>query len=86
MVKNLPAMQETWIPYLVQEDSLGKDMATHSSILTWRIRWTEEPAWGPKGSDKTERLAQTNTVVPVADPNPVHLLEQSRDVKQTVLY
>ena len=43
MVKNLPAMQETWIPYLVQEDSLEKGMATHSSILAWRIPWTEKP-------------------------------------------
>ena len=37
MVKNLPAMQETWILYLGQEDSLGKGMATHSSIFAWRI-------------------------------------------------
>ena len=37
MVKNLPAMQETWILYLGQEDSLDKGMATHSSIFAWRI-------------------------------------------------
>ena len=43
MVKNLPAMQETWIQPLGQEDPLEKEMATHSSILTWRIPWTEEP-------------------------------------------
>ena len=42
-VKNLPAMQETWVRSLGQEDSLGKGMATHSSILAWRIPWTEEP-------------------------------------------
>ena len=36
-------MQETWIGYLGQEDPLEKEMATHSSILTWRISWTEEP-------------------------------------------
>ena len=43
MVKNLPAMQETWVQSLGQEDLLEKRMATHSSILTWRIPWTEEP-------------------------------------------
>ena len=43
MVKNLPAMQETWIRYLGQEDPLEKEMATHSSILAWSIPWTEEP-------------------------------------------
>ena len=45
-VKNLPAvqkMQETWVRSLVQEDKLEKDMATHSSILAWRIPWVEEP-------------------------------------------
>ena len=43
MVKNLPAMQKTWIRSLSQEDPLEKEMATHSSILAWRIPWTEEP-------------------------------------------
>ena len=45
-VKNLPAMQETqemWVRSLGQEDPLEKVMATHPSILTWRIPWTEEP-------------------------------------------
>ena len=43
MVKNLPAMQESWVRSLGQEDVLEKRMATHSSILAWRIPWTEEP-------------------------------------------
>jgi len=43
MIKNLPAMQETWVQSLGQEDPLEKEMATHSSILAWRIKWTEEP-------------------------------------------
>ena len=43
MVKNLPAMQETWVWSLGQEDTLEKGMATHSSILAQRIPWTEEP-------------------------------------------
>ena len=42
MVKNLPAMQETWVQSLGLEDPLQKGMATHSSILAWRIPWTEE--------------------------------------------
>ena len=42
LVKNLPAVQEAWVQTLGQEDSLGKEMATHSSILVWRILWTEE--------------------------------------------
>ena len=43
MVKNLPAMQETQLRSLGQEDPLEKGMATHSSIVAWRIPWTEEP-------------------------------------------
>ena len=43
IVKNLPAMQETWVQSLGWEDPLEKGMATHSSILAWRIPWTEEP-------------------------------------------
>ena len=42
MVKNLLAMQETWIQSLDWDDSLEKGMATHSSILAWRIPWTEK--------------------------------------------
>ena len=43
-VKNLPAMQETWVQSLVWEDPLEKGMATHSSILAWRIPWAKEPS------------------------------------------
>ena len=42
-IKNPPAMRETWVRSLGWEDSLEKGMATHSSILAWRIPWTEEP-------------------------------------------
>ena len=52
VIKNLPAMQETWVRSLGQEDSPGKEMATHSSILAWKIPRTEEPGglqpWGCK--------------------------------------
>ena len=58
MIKNLPPKQETWVPFLRQEDPLEKEVATHSSILAWRIPWTEELAgyspWGHKQSDMTE--------------------------------
>ena len=43
MVKNLPAMQETRVWSLGQEETLEKEMATHPSIIAWRIPWTEEP-------------------------------------------
>ena len=59
LVKSLPAMWETWVQSLGQEDPLRKEMATLSSILAWRIPWAEEPGelyslWGHKESDKTE--------------------------------
>ena len=47
MVKNPPAMRETWVQSLGWEDPLEEGMATHSSILAWRIPWTEEPG-GPQ--------------------------------------
>ena len=57
-VKNLLAMQETWVLSLGQEGALEKGMVTHSKILAQRISWTEEPVgyspWGPKELDMTE--------------------------------
>ena len=43
MVKNLSAMHQTWVQSLVWEDTLEKEMATHSTILAWKIPWAEEP-------------------------------------------
>ena len=58
MVRNLPAMQETWVQSLGWEDPLEKGMATHSNVLVWRIPWTEEPGKlqlvGCKELDTTE--------------------------------
>ena len=51
-VMNLPAMQETQVLSLGQEDPLEKEMATHSSILVWRIPWTEEPGGLSMGSHR----------------------------------
>ena len=68
-LKHLPAMQETWVRSLDQEDPLEKEMATHSSILAWRIPWTEEPG-GPQsmGSQRVshglQRLRSPNTILP----------------------
>jgi hypothetical protein len=61
MVKNLPAMRETQVPSLSGEDPPEKGMATRSSILAWRIPWTEEPgrlhsSWGCKKWGMTEQL------------------------------
>ena len=59
MVKRLPAMRETWVQSLGWEDPLEKEMATHSSILAWKIPWTKEPgglqSMGRKESDTIER-------------------------------
>ena len=53
MVKNLPTMQQIWVRSLGQEDPLEKGMATHCSILAWRIPWTEEPGGlQPVGSQR----------------------------------
>ena len=61
MLKYLPVMQETQVRSLGGEDPLAKGMATHSSILAWRIPWTEEPgglqSTGFQELDTTERLA-----------------------------
>jgi len=54
MVKNLPAMQETWVRFLGLEDPLEKGMATHSSILAWEIPQTEEP--GVLQSTESQRV------------------------------
>ena len=57
LVKNLPTMQKTWVQFLGREDPLEKEMATHLSILAWRIPWTEKPgrlqSMGSKESDTT---------------------------------
>ena len=67
MVKNLPSMWETWVPSLSWEEPLEKEMATHSTILAWRIPWTESTVvwWttvhGVAESDTTKRLTHTHT-------------------------
>ena len=66
-VKNLPTMRMTWVRSLGWEDPLEQGMATHSSILAWRIPWTEEPdrlqLRGRKESDTTEALTVSLSLV-----------------------
>ena len=66
MVKNLPAIQQTQVPSLGQEDPLEKGMTSHSSILAWRIPWTEESGGlqskGSQESDTTEQLSMHTCV------------------------
>ena len=63
MVKNLPAIQETRVQSLGGEDPVKKGMATHSSILAWRIPWTEKPGWGhsPWGHKESDTTEVINT-------------------------
>ena len=72
MVKNLPANQETQVQSLLWEDSLEKEMATHSGILAWEIPWAEEPGsyspWGLTESDTTEQQTIFR-VKKVSDPD-----------------
>ena len=60
-------MWETWVPSLGREDPLEKEMATHSSILAWKIQWTEDPgrlqSMGHKESDTTERLQKKKKIL-----------------------
>ena len=55
-LKHLPAMQETWVRSLGREDPLEKELATHSSIVAWRISWTEKP--GGLQSTGSQRVGQ----------------------------
>ena len=70
MVKNLPAVQETWVRFLGQEDPLEEDMATHSSILAWRIPWTEEP--GGLQSMRSQRVGNDRVTEYTHKSHTVH--------------
>ena len=65
MVKNPPAMQETWAQSLGQDDPLEEEMATHSSILAWEIPWTEEPGrLQSTGSQRVRHHLVTKSIGP----------------------
>ena len=65
MVKNLPALQETWVRSLGREDPLEEGMATHSSILAWIISWTEE-AGGLQSMESQSRTRLCSHLLPVS--------------------
>ena len=73
-VKNPPAMQETWIRSLGQEDSLEKGMATHSSSFAWETPWTEEPVWATVHGVSRVRHDLVTTPPP---PGPTNLVLQN---------
>ena len=73
-VKKLPAVQETWVQSLGQEDSLEKEMATHSSILAWRTPWTEEPG----GLYTVHGVARVEHRLVTKPPPPARTLPQQR--------
>ena len=60
LVKNLPAVQEAWVRSLGREDPLEKGLATHSSVLAWKIPWIEEPGYSPqnRGWEKVRACGQ----------------------------
>ena len=67
LVKNLPAMRETWVQSLGWEDPLEKGKTTHSSTLVWRIPWTVYP-WGHKELDMTMRLSIYHLIILLTVP------------------
>ena len=71
MIKRLPTMQKTRVQSIGQEDLLEKEMATPSSILAWKIPWTEEPVgyspWGRKELDMTEQLQIVTAAMKLKD-------------------
>ena len=69
MVKNVPAVQETWVRSLDWEDPLEKEMAPHSSILAWKIPWEDEPGWLlSTGLQKSWVQLSTQTYTHTHDP------------------
>ena len=79
LVKNPPAIWETWVQSLNWEDPLEKGKITHSSIMAWRIPWTIYSPWGHKESDMTERLSLSS----FQSSRRVHSLEQRFLAKYT---
>ena len=77
-VKNPPAMRETWVQSLGWEDPLEEGMATHSSILAWRIPWTEEPGrLQSMGSQRVRQLSDLVTEYLIGVLNTVDLKQST---------
>ena len=82
LVKNLPAIQETWVWSLGQEDPLEKEMATHSSLLAWRIPWTEEPEEADRLQSMGSRVRHNWAIKP---PPPLAIRIVGKYVEQAKL-
>ena len=78
-VKNLPAVQETWVWFLGQEDHLEKEMAAHSSIIAWRIPWTEEPEGKALGVSRGGHDLETKSPLSVLGVQQVLQVDQILD-------
>ena len=78
VVNNLPTMLETWVWFLGQKEPLEKGMATHSSTLSWRIPWTEDPGDNHKEPDMTEQL--THCSLPARSPYHPLSLENQKNI------
>ena len=82
-LKRLPPMQETWVRSLGREDPLEKEMATHSSILAWRIPWTEEPVGlQSMGSQSRTRLSDFTSLRPSGELLKRFKFKKSIDFKR----
>ena len=87
MVKNLPAMQETQIQALGQEDPLEKEMATHSRIPAWRIPWTEEPGGlQSMGSQRVKHNSVTHTFTFISSGHTEQLRRDSSKYIRTTVH
>ena len=64
-VKHLPAMRETWVESLGQEDPLEKEMAIHRSTLAWKIPWAEEPQYSDKRGGGRRKLNKDSTLTKI---------------------
>ena len=87
MVKNLPTMQETWIRSLSREDPMEKEMATYSSILAWKIPWTEEPGGLPStGSQRVRHDWATEHIHTLWVILKYFLMQTSQQSERTASY
>ena len=87
MIKHLPTMPETWVQSLGQEDLLEKETVTHSSILAWKIPWTEKPGrlhamWSPKSWTRLSNFTFTNILE--SPCNPEHVSGRNYDSKRYI--
>ena len=86
MVKNLPAMWETWVRSLGWEDPLKKELATHSNILAWEIPWTEEPSGlQSTGLQSQTRLTHTHQTAWILFLDPLLDLDLGSSVSENTL-